>query len=133
MNEKINIKQVFKDLVTAYDEWDDDAKESLLEKIRNSKKIFRVEANEDIQWDESQIEGFSEAPTVIQKYEIFLSNELVFEGERWFGKEIVDPTHSGLGGRWEVIRVDEGGGDSALEILEEFEIFVEEPNVPDWK
>lgn len=133
MNQKINSKQVFVDLVTAYDGGDDAIKESLIKKIRNSKKTFRAEVDADIQWDESQIEGFSEAPTVIQTYKIYLGNEIVYEGERWFGKEFVDPTHTGLGGRWEVIRVDERGDDSALEILEEFEIIIDEPNVPDWK
>ena len=37
MNEEINIKQVFEDLVTPYDSGDDDTKESLIEKIRNSR------------------------------------------------------------------------------------------------
>lgn len=133
MSTKINFKKSFKDLVSACADWDETTKEKLIEKFRNSENIFRVEVEDDIQWDESTIEGFSEAPTVIQTYKISFGNELVYEGERWFGKELIDPTHTGLGGRWEVIRVDDGGSDPALEILEEFEIYVDEPDVPDWK
>lgn len=133
MSNKINFKKTFNDLVIAYANWDEATQEKLLEKFKNSENIFRVEVEDDVQWDESTIEGFSEAPTVIQTYKIFFGNELVYEGERWYGKELIDPTHTGLGGRCEVIRVDEGGSDPALEILSEFKIFVDEPDVPDWK
>ena len=133
MSNKINFKKTFNDLVTAYANWDETTQEKLIQQFKNSENIFRVEVEDDIQWDESTIEGFSEAPTVIQTYKIFFGNELVYEGERWYGKELIDPTHTGLGGRSEVIRVDEGGSDPALEILSEFKIFVDEPDVPDWK
>jgi len=133
MSNKINLKKSFKDLVSAFANWDETTQEKLIEKFRNSENIFRVELEDDVQWDESTIEGFSEAPTVIQTYKIFFGNELVYEGERWYGKELIDPTHTGSGGRWEVIRVDEGGSDPALKILEEFEIYVDEPDVPNWK
>jgi hypothetical protein len=133
MSNKINFKKTFNDLVTAYANWDETTQEKLIQQFKNSENIFRVEVEDDVQWDESTIEGFSEAPTVIQTYKIFFGNELVYEGERWYGKELIDPTHTGLGGRSEVIRVDEGGSDPALEILSEFKIFVDEPDVPDWK
>jgi len=133
MSNKINFKKTFKDLVSAFADWDETTQKKLIEKFRNSENTFRVEVEDDTQWDESTIEGFSEAPTVIQTYKIFFGNELVYEGERWYGKELIDPTHTGLGGRWEVIRVDEGGSDPALEILEEFDIYVDEPDVPNWK
>ena len=133
MSNKINFKKTFNDLVTAYANWDETTQEKLIQQFKNSENIFRVEVEDDVQWDESTIEGFSEAPTVIQTYKIFFGNELVYEGERWYGKELIDPTHTGLGGRSEVIRVDEGGSEPALEILSEFKIFVDEPDVPDWK
>ncbi len=133
MSNKINFKKTFNDLVTAYANWDETTQEKLIQQFKNSENIFRVEVEDDVQWDESTIEGFSEAPTVIQTYKIFFGNELVYEGERWYGKELIDPTHTGLRGRSEVIRVDEGGSDPALEILSEFKIFVDEPDVPDWK
>ena len=133
MNHKINFKETFKDLVSAYANWDEATQEILITKFKSSNILFRVEVNDDLQWDDSTVEGFSKAPTVIQTYKIFFGEELVFEGERWYGKELIDPTHTGLGGRWEVIRVDDGGSDPALEILEEFAMYVDEPNVPDWK
>ena len=133
MSNKKNFKKSFKDLVTAYANWDETTQEKLITSFRSSDTFFRVEVDDDLQWEESTIEGFSEVPTVIQTYKIFFGNELVYEGERWYGKELIDSTHTGSGGRWEVIRVDEGGSDPAIEILAEFKIFVDEPDVPDWK
>ena len=66
MSNKINFKKTFKDLVSAFADWDETTQKKLIEKFRNSENTFRVEVEDDTQWDESTIEGFSEAPTVIQ-------------------------------------------------------------------
>ena len=127
-----NLKNIFGELVEAYQD-EDDAKESLSKKIKDSGKHLRVEVKDDLQWEESQVEGYEECPTVIQSIEVFLGDELVYEGERCFGSEKVDPTHTGLGGRWETIRVDEGGQDGIIELLEDFGHPVDEPDVPPWR
>jgi hypothetical protein len=46
---------------------------------------------------------------------------------------MIDPTHTGMGGRWDVIRVDDGGDGGVFALLENFELEVEAPEVPAWK
>ena len=46
---------------------------------------------------------------------------------------MIDPTHTGMGGRWDVLRVDDGGDGGVLELLANFGLGVEAPDVPAWK
>jgi hypothetical protein len=69
----------------------------------------------------------------VQSITVFLGEDLVFEMERWFGSEKVDSTHTGLGGRWQTIGVDEGGHAGLIELLEDFCHSVDEPDVPEWR
>lgn len=128
-----NLKETFNSLVEAYEEMDDDAKGSLIQKIENSKKIMRVEFDDDLQWEESQVEGYEAYPIVVQSITVFLGEESVYEFERWFGSEKVDPTHTGLAGRWVTIRVDDDGDNGISELLEDFGLSLDEPDVPPWK
>ena len=128
-----NLKNIFKNLVGAYGDNDDAKQESLTKSIKNSGKQLRVAFDDDIQWEESQVEGYKEFPIVIQSIEVFLGDELVYECERWFGSEQVDSSHTGLGGRWETIRVDEDGDSGIFELLENFGLSVDEPDVPGWR
>ena len=128
-----NLKNTFGELVEAYDDTDDDAKESLTKKIKDSGKILRVVIDDELQWEESQVEGYEECPMVVQSITVFLGEESVCEVERWFGSEKVDSTHTGLGGRWQTIRVDEGGHEGLIELLEDCGHSVDEPDVPEWR
>jgi hypothetical protein len=128
-----NLKNTFGELVEAYDDADDDAKESLAKKIKDCGKNLRVVIEDVLQWETSQVEGYEEYPMVVQSINVFLGEESVCEVERWFGSEMVDPTHTGLGGRWEAIRVDEGGHEGLIELLEDFGLAVDDPDVPGWR
>ena len=133
MSASENLKDIFGKLVGAYGDCDDAAKVFLTKKIKDSGKHLRIGVEDDLQWEESQVEGYIEFPTVIQSIEVFFGNELVYEVERWFGSEKVDSTHTGLGGRWQTIRVDDGGHDGIIELLEDFGHPVDEPDVPPWR
>ena len=128
-----NLKNTFDELVEAYDDADDDAKKSLAKKIKDSGKNLRVVIDDVLQWETSQVDGYEECPMVVQSITVFLGQDSVCEVERWFGSEMVDPTHTGLGGRWETIRVDEGGHEGLIELLEDFGHSVDEPAVPEWR
>ena len=128
-----NLKNTFGELVEAYDDDDGDAKELLAKKIRDSGGSMRVDIGDDLRWEESQVEGYEEWPVVVQSITVFLGEDTVSEVERWFGSEKVDSTHTGLGGRWQTIRVDEGGHAGLIELLEDFGHFVDEPDVPEWR
>ena len=128
-----NLKNLFGELVEAYNDADDEAKESLAKKIKDSGKSLRVVIDDELQWEESQVEGYDECPMVVQSITVFLGEESVCEVERWFGSEMIDPTHTGLGGRWETLRVDEGGHGGLIELLEDFGHSVDEPDVPEWR
>jgi hypothetical protein len=128
-----NLKNTFGELVEAYDDADDDAKESLAKKIKDSGKGLRVVIDDELQWEESQVEGYDECPMVVQSITVFLGEESVCEVERWFGSEMIDPTHTGLGGRWETVRVDEGCHEGLIELLEDFGHSIDEPDVPGWR
>ena len=94
---------------------------------------MRVVIDDELQWEESQVEGYDEFPMVVQSITVFLGEEPVCVVERWFGSELVDPTHTGLGGRWETLRVDEGGHGGLIELLEDFGHSIDEPDVPEWR
>ena len=128
-----NLKNTFEELVEAYDVADDDAKESLAKKIKDSGRGFRVVVDNELQWEESLVEGYEESSMVVQSISVFLGEEAVCKVERWFGSEKADPTHTGLGGRWETIRVDEGGHEGLIELLEDFGHAVDDPDVPEWR
>ena len=133
MSSTKNLKNIFGELVEAYDDDDVDAKESLAKKIKDSGKSLRVVIDDELQWEESQVEGYDECPMVVQSITVFLGEDSVSEVERWFGSEKVDSTHTGLGGRWQTIRVDEGGHVGLIELLEDFGHSVDEPDVPEWR
>ena len=128
-----NLKNTFGEFVKAYDDADDDAKESLAKKIKDSGESLRVVIDEELQWEESHAEGYEECPMVVQSITVFLGEESVCVVKRWFGSEMVDPTHTGLGGRWETLRVDEGGNEGLIELLEDFGHSIDEPDVPEWR
>ena len=102
-------------------------------KIKDKEKKIRVDVDDVLQWIESQVDGYLQCPVVIQTINIFIGKELVCKLKREYGSEYIDPTHTGLGGRWTTLRIDEGGGDAVLEILSDFGHTVEEPSVPPWK
>ena len=133
MSSTKNLKNIFGELVEAYDDADVDAKESRAKKIKDSGKSLRVVIDDELQWEESQVEGYDECPMVVQSITVFLGEDSVYEVERWFGSEKVDSTHTGLGGRWQTIRVDEGGHAGLIELLEDFGHSVDEPDVPEWR
>ena len=133
MSSTKNLKNIFGELVEAYDDDDVDAKESLAKKIKDSGKSLRVVIDDELQWEESQVEGYDECPMVVQSITVFLGEDSVSEVERQFGSEKVDSTHTGLGGRWQTIRVDEGGHAGLIELLEDFGHSVDEPDVPEWR
>ena len=47
MSDKINFKKTFNDLVTAYANWDEITQEKLIEKFKNSEKVFQVEVEDE--------------------------------------------------------------------------------------
>jgi hypothetical protein len=120
-------------LVEAYEEVDKEKIRSLTTELKEYRLKLRTEVSEDLIWEESQVDGFTEAPLVIQTYKVFLGNDEVFKGERHYGSEMIDPTHTGMGGRWDVIRVDDGGYGGVFALLENFGLEVEAPEVPAWK
>lgn len=128
-----NLKNTFVRLVEAYEDDDYETKESLVQAIKNSGKSFNIKFQDLLQWEESQVKGYQECPIVIQSIEVFLGDELVYECERWFGSELVDQTHTGLGGRWETIRIDDGGHEGLIELLNVLDHSLEAPNVPEWR
>lgn len=128
-----NLRTIFGELVEVHNDADDKAKVSLAEKIKDSGRNFRVVIADDLQWKESQVAGYVECPTVVQSITVFGGEEAVYEAERWFGSEKVDSTHTGLDGRWQTIRVDEGGHEGLIELLEDFGHAIDVPDVPEWR
>ena len=128
-----NLKILFEELVDAYEDGNDEAKLPLLGIIKNSGKDLHITIDDELQWEESLVNGYKECPVVIQSIEVFLGNELIYECNRFFGSEKIDPTHTRLGERWVTIRVDDGDHDGLIELLEDFGHTVDEPDVPEWK
>lgn len=130
MSESTNLRDEFENLVAAYQRNDEDAIENIGRRIRQSGKPIRLVVNDEVEWEESDIDDYDEFPVVTQNFEVFIGDELVYEGVRQFGSSLEDPTHTGLGGEWVAIRIDENEHGAAEEALEAFGIEIEWPEVP---
>lgn len=123
-------REDFRDLVVAYEADDESAVERLTERLRSSAQPLRLVLEEDASWEESVVDGYSEFPVVTQTFKVFLGDELLYEGERQFGSALEDPTHTGLGGRWVTIRVDDEEHVLAERALEHLGLEIEWPTAP---
>lgn len=125
-----NYQDVFLSLVDAHTELDEDEFATTREVLENSGRLLRVEVDDELEWEESVSDQYEECPLVIQTFTVLLGEEKIYEGVRMFGSELVDPTHTGTGGRWEAIQVDAGDEDSVCSALEELGLEVDWPDVP---
>jgi hypothetical protein len=130
---KINFLEVFERLVEAHDNLDDAEIQACKDILSASGHTIRVEVSEDIEWEESVSPEYEECPVVTQTFKVYLGDELLHEGYRMFGSELVDPTHTGAGGRWETIQVDMGDEKQTIEALEDLGHEIEWPDVPEWR
>lgn len=125
-----NPRENFLDLVRAHEVEDEDAIQRSSEQLRASGQPLRLVVEEHTSWEESVVEGFSEFPVVTQSFKVLLGDDLVYEGERQFGSSMEDPTHTGLGGRWVTIRVDDEEHVVAERALEDLGLEIEWPTAP---
>ena len=130
---EINYTEVFERLVAAYDSMDDAEIQGCKDLFTASGKPIRVEVTDELEWEESVSPEYEECPVVTQTFKVYLGDELLYEGQRMFGSELVDPTHTGAGGRWESIQVDMGDENLTIEALEDLGHEIEWPAVPEWR
>ena len=130
---KINYPEVFEKLVVAHASMDDEEIQACKDIFTRSGMAIRVEVSDDLEWEESVSPEYEECPVVTQTFKVFLGDELLYEGERMFGSELVDPTHTGSGGKWESIQVDMGDENQTIEALEDLGHAIEWPDVPEWR
>ncbi len=130
---KINYQEVFERLVEAHDSLDDAEIQACKDIFSNSGQKIRVEVSDELDWEESVLPEYQECPVVTQTFKVYLGDELLYEGQRMFGSELVDPTHTGSGGRWEAIQVDMGDENRTIEALEDLGHEIELPVVPEWR
>jgi hypothetical protein len=123
-------REDFLDLVAAHEADDEDAIERMSERLRGLGDPLRLVVEEDTSWEESVVEGFSEFPVVTQSFKVFHGDDLVYEGERQFGSSLEDPTHTGLGGRWVTIRIDDEEHVLAERGSEDLGLEIEWPTAP---
>ena len=131
MNQYSEIK-VYKTLLELSENMDDEI-ESIYEDAKEAGYELNIKTSEEIEWEESEIEGFSEFPVVTQTLRLFIKDTLVAEWERRYGIECIDYTHTGLGGNWEPLRLDNEDGYEIEEMLEYVGIEIPLPDVPEPK
>lgn len=130
MNKKLNPREGFLDLVRAHETEDEDAMQRIGEQLRSSGQPLRLVVEESTSWDESLVEGFSEFPVVTQSFKVYFGDDVLYEGVRSFGCSFEDPTHTGLGGEWVTIRIDDSEHAMAEQALEDLGLDLEWPTVP---
>lgn len=130
---KIKFPEVFERLVEAHDNMDDAEIQECKDIFTTSGRTIRVEVTDEIDWEESVSPEYEECPVVTQTFKVYLGDELLHEGQRMFGSELVDPTHTGAGGRWQSIQVDMGDENRTVEALEDLGHEIEWPDVPEWR
>ena len=130
MTDRDDPRQDFLDLIEAYAADDTDSIHRISERLRASDPPLQLLLKEDTRWEESLVDGYSEFPAVTQTFRVMLGNVLVYEGERVFGSSLEDPTHTGHGGRWVAIRIDDEEHADAEAVLEELGLELDWPVVP---
>lgn len=133
MSSNLSFRDFFNQLIKAYEDGDEEAIGALKDKLLSSGKSFRIDLEEDVDWQESTSESYTECPVIYQSFSVFLGDELVYEGEREFGSELEDPTHTGLGGRWITIRIDDEDVALVEEILSDFGLEIDWPVARPWR
>lgn len=131
MSNDEQITKLFEELLELHAEGEDDAFGLAYENIKKKGLEFVLETDVTEEWEESQIEGYSEFPTVTQKCRLLLGNVVVAEWERQFGIELIDATHTGGGGRWSPFRLDDNEGSDIEDMLEEIDVDIIDPDVPE--
>jgi hypothetical protein len=124
------IGQDFLDLIAAHLVDDEDAVIASSERLLALGEPVRLEIEEETAWEESAVDGYREFPVVTQRFKVLIADRLLYEGERLFGCSLEDPTHTGLGGRWVTIRIDDQTHRAAEMALESLGREIEWPSVP---
>ena len=127
------LKDVFKRFVAACVEGDDLEAEACKKLLLRAGQSIKVETSDELEWEDCASSGYEECPLVTQIFKVYHGDELIYEGQRLFGSEPVDPTHTGLGGRWQTIQVDIGDENRTIDALEDLGLEVEWPAVPEWR
>lgn len=130
---KISFPKVFERLVEAHDSMDDAEIKVCKDIFTKSGLAIRVEVSNELDWEESVSPEYQECPIVTQTFKVYLGDQILYKGQRMFGSELIDPTHTGLGGRWESIQIDMGDENRTIEALEDLGHEVEWPDVPEWR
>lgn len=128
-----DFKALFEQLVQAHAEGDDQEFAACRDALNASGLEIRVDVAETTEWEETDSPHYEEAPLVTQEFKVYLGEELLYHGERLFGSELNDRTHTGLGGNWEAIQLDEGDCEHAVAALEDLGHEVDWPEVPAWR
>lgn len=129
---KINFAEVFERLVEAHGNMDDSEIQACKDIFTASGRTLRVLISDETEWEESVLPEYEACPVVTQTFKVYLGDELLYKGQRMFGSELVDSTHTGSGGRWEAIQVDMGDENRTIEALEDLGHEIEWPDVPEW-
>jgi len=125
-------KELFTALVAAHEEGDDAEIDELRRRLVESGAPVRVSTSEDIEWSEPDEVYGLRAPLITQDFQVYVGDELAFEGWRQFGSELEDRTHTGVGGNWVTFRVDENGTQYVEEALEALGVELDWPDAPAW-
>lgn len=117
----------FLQLVAAHEANNERAIVQISAYLRALDKPISVTVDEEVTWSESVNDETWEFPLVKQTFKVLQGNRTVYEGERQFGSEFQDPTHTGLGGSWVTIRVDNLEHVLAEKALESCDLKIEWP------
>ena len=130
MNTETHMTKLFEELLELFEDGDEDKIELAYEKIKGMELEFVLETDESEEWDESEIEGYSEFPTVTQACKLLLGNVVVAKWDRQFGIEMIDATHTG-GGEWHPFRLDDNERRDIENMLELIDLGIIDPDVPE--
>lgn len=120
----------FLQLVAAHEANDERAIDQISGYLRSLDRPISVIVEEDVTWLEAVDDENWEFPLVTQTFKVLHQDQVVYEGERQFGSEFEDPTHTGLGGRWVTIRADNCEHVAAERALESCGLEIEWPSAP---
>jgi hypothetical protein len=120
------LKKVFKNLIELVDDSDDDQAIEIYDKQKSIGNEIDIKTTENVRWEASNVEGYSEWPTVEQNIIVIFGGIRVAKFSRYFGTEF---TRADM---WQAMLLDYNNdfGQSIDLTLEAIGIEIDYPDIP---
>jgi hypothetical protein len=134
-DEKILIKEIYKELLSSHGEYDYIDRlflslSRLFSSLTDRDLSLTVDYDDNVDWQDSASDDGLLYPLVTRTYQLRLADELVCEWDHTWGAELISHSHLGVDAEWQCLDLDSTNYD-VEGVLEGIGFDLDEPDVPD--